>query len=545
MTSHLDEEQRMKSIRLIGMSVILGAAMICGCSQSNTKTANDAIDGTITVWQENTPNPLLAYVPEDAAIVLATQRKRDINSTGMNEFLDLLQKYFRHELSDDLKQLFSAYAANATKFGLDPSGRTDVAMYLQGNKLVMHITAMDEKIMLDYFNKLFTNELNDRWQFKNEQNWNIYEYNDEDQLSIAAHAQNNVFTFVISNSKGKAYPELMSAQKRSFVPKDTLGDTFLYGYINYERLIDSLLKTPIFVKEIDGEYFWSLPSVERDGDVSHNEYTKWLKAHDYTSAGDEVCINDFKSYLSDLTSSDILLTLSDSGVVGIQSSTTVSSALAGDLKNVMTEHVVLDAPNAKLNGHLSISVDNAINVLQKYFLSRRNWKCHQINGFIHAFDLDEINEITDSNYYKEYIKGFKSVSFLVQVVIDLRKLERDFVIPQFVVHMNHSQSAIQAITKEVDIEYKEGSVIPYPMEENSINLMLSGNDAYVSSDAAALSKQYPKKVLHYADIIVTKDFIYTLVKDEISLPLIFLSGYHLNYTLNNNKVVFSILPLEN
>ncbi|MBO4350799.1 MAG: hypothetical protein J6A01_07645 [Proteobacteria bacterium] len=134
----------MKHIRLVYILAFLSILMICGCSHSQPQTANDVVVDTITPWQVDTPNPLLAFVPEDAALVIATQRKRDIHSNGMLEYLDMLHDFFGHELSEDLERLLKYYEAQAPVMGLDPNGHFDFVAYLHAGKAVMHITVADE-----------------------------------------------------------------------------------------------------------------------------------------------------------------------------------------------------------------------------------------------------------------------------------------------------------------------------------------------------------------------------------------------------------------
>ena len=62
----------MRKYSLYAILVFL-TCMACGCSQGLPKTSAD-VQNQIVNWKFNSVNPLLAYVPENAPIVLATQR---------------------------------------------------------------------------------------------------------------------------------------------------------------------------------------------------------------------------------------------------------------------------------------------------------------------------------------------------------------------------------------------------------------------------------------------------------------------------------------
>ena len=531
----------MNPIRMICMIALLGIALMCGCSHPQPQTANDLADGTITAWQIDTPNPLLAFVPEDAALVIATQRKRDIHSNGMLEYLDMLHDLFKHELSEDLERLLKYYEAQAPVMGLDPNGQFDFVAYLHDSKAVMHITVADEIKAAEYIKHLLGEKA------QNVQNWVIYSDINPDEpendLSIATHIKNSVLTIVISNSHIKTAPDVPNAQKKHFVPKVTNDDTMIVNYIHYERFVDFLLRMPAFIREYDYRSgFWHKSEGFDTEQMSHP--TEWLKANGYTSVGDDVCIREFKSMVSEISSSNYELTLSKSGIAGMKFDTVMTSGFLGEIKSLMTEHIVLDDPDAKVRGHLSISIDKAVKLVQKIFFTQRDWKCTQARIFIdHIIDDFNIEELKyEDDIYINYIKDFESLSFIIKNVIIPEQLERDPV--QFLVHMKHSPKTFEKIALDYfDIPYTDG--VSHPISLNSYHkysLMFKGNDAYFGSELPDPNKQYQRKTDAFADLTVQKSFLYPLLKDKVPTHLLW--NYHLNLGIENNALVFSILPMN-
>ena len=286
--------------------------------------------------------------------------------------------------------------------------------------------------------------------------------------------------------------------------------------------------------------FWH----ESEGfDLQQMEHpTEWLKANGHTSIGDDVCIREFKSMVSELTSSNWELTLSDNGIAGMRFDTVMTPAFLGDIKSLMTEHVVLNDSDAKARGYVSFSMDKTVKLIQKIFLTQRDWKCTQARIFVdHIIDDYDIDEIENFDYQNN-IKDFESLSFMIKSIIMPEQLESQPL--QFLMHIKYGTKAFNDnVQSFFDIPSTDG--IAHPIGLNSYHkyaIMFQGNDTFFGSDLPAPDEQLQIKMDAFVDLTVQKDFIYPLLKDEV--PNNLLGSYHIHLGIENNALVFSILPKD-
>ena len=518
----------MKLFRTICMSAILGLVLLSGCSGSKLQSEYAALDGTITAWQADTANPLMAYVPSDAALVVSTMRKRDLNSRGMEELFQLASEVLDRSVPRHVRKLFKSYRSYSQEFGLDPNAKTDCVFYVHDGKAVMYLTLVNEDKFLDTIAAGSMSQV-DNWLVAN-----------GDDVSVSLHIQNSVLTLVVAEGKGRAFPELLSAQKKHFVPNVTNSDAIIYSYIHYANLVDAIVKLPPIADDLDRL-------------VRYNKVNeKYLNTPGYTSVKDEGCVRDLKSMVSDLNTSQFELTLSDNGSLGFVFDTSVSVGLAGDLKALMNDHILLGDPEAKLNGHVSLSIDKSLQLLRRIFLSPRDWKCAHAAAIqkeiVDEFDIDELDDVLQDDEYIDYFKDFKSASVLFTDVIDINRIDRivdspSASLPRGIIHLEHSPNLFKLVTHELGVSISEGAVTPVPISSNhQLNLLVSGSHAYISSIPLDANRQFQHVTDHFVDMEVQRSFITNLLGE--SLPTNFNSGYHLNFTIRNNDLIFSLLPIN-
>ena len=182
--------------------------------------------------------------------------------------------------------------------------------------------------------------------------------------------------------------------------------------------------------------------------------------------------------------------------------------------------------------------------VQKIFFTQRDWKCTQARIFIdHIIDDFNIEELKyEDDIYIKYIKDFESLSFIIKNIIIPEQLEREPA--QFLVHMRHSPKTFEKIAQDgFEIPYTDG--IAHPISLNSYHkyaIMFMGNEAYLGSELPDPNKQYQRKTDAFVDVTVQKSFLYPLLKDEV--PTHLLGSYHLKLGIENNALVFSILPMN-
>ena len=541
---------------------LLGIVILCGCSQTKTNTKSDPLpvaSGSVsktsgTGWQMNTPNALLNYVPNDASLVFATQRNRDIHSKGVLEYLSTASIVLYYELDKNVRNLLKYYEAIAPLIGLDQNGRLDAVIYIHDNKLVFQITVSDEKKLKDALDNL-TNELrSDNVNVWRKQNWTFYDIKEHGHdYSVATNMQNNIFTVVLSAMTDTIPDEVLSVRKNHFEPKAISQDTVLAGYIDYEKMIDFIFSLPVLTDDIDRQNMLEIMRrtdlYNRDEYYNTDNYTEWLKAHGLPSITDEACIHDFKTMFSSISSSNLTLSLSDSGAAGFQFNIDIkSSDLLRDLNDLKTEHADLDDSNAVLSGYVSLSMDKALKLIQNIMLPHRDWKCPYAEAFINEivdeFDIDKWNA---DNEYTQDIRGFESISFVLNdLYID--RLKRTLPTPRLLIHMkNTAPNAFMHISDHLDIHYKDSFMTSVKLEGYEYNVLFRGSDAYLGTISPDQNLQHRMIKDHFADLKVKKSFIYALVADEMShapVPLYLMWNYHLIFTIENNSLVFSILPYE-
>ena len=115
---------------------------------------------------------------------------------------------------------------------------------------------------------------------------------------------------------------------------------------------------------------------------------------------------------------------------------------------------------------------------------------------------------------------------------------------QFLMHIKYGTKAFNDnVQSFFDIPSTDG--IAHPIGLNSYHkyaIMFQGNDTFFGSDLPAPDEQLQIKMDAFVDLTVQKDFIYPLLKDEV--PNNLLGSYHIHLGIENNALVFSILPKD-
>lgn len=143
---------------------VAGLIFVSGCKKSEVKVENQSeanayVAQSIKDWNKSEVNSLLKFVPSDVSAVFATTRNFDMNAPQYKGLLELSQKilnlnalseaadgdadlvaFYNAKYMKDVESILRDYSKMASKFGLDPDGRTDSVLFVDGKNVVIKST---------------------------------------------------------------------------------------------------------------------------------------------------------------------------------------------------------------------------------------------------------------------------------------------------------------------------------------------------------------------------------------------------------------------
>ena len=368
----------------VGMIFTFGA-----CKRSGG--AGVTAQGLTSSWNIDDVNSLLAYVPEDAPIVIASTRNFSIDSPAVKTLLErsinVYEKGFEaigktagdtdKKALDAMKGSFASvfaliknYAAESANWGLQANGHQDSVFYVSGDSVVGHSTVVDGDKFKVKMNELLSGltVAGETKAFKvkeigsGDNAWTLFQPDTVADVnsplpSFAFHYGKNLVTFTIVN--GEPDVNTLAALTKPVakaISKDALGkignDDMTVGFVDGVKLID-LLK---------------VPSV----------------AVLYQAAGvdiSDVCVTDFKALTSNFPKVKLSARILNDGV--LEENATLVFADKADLKKLQNLHsqtVSLKSANTLANIALNVQLDKAIPFLSDLgkAMDAKKYKCEAL-----------------------------------------------------------------------------------------------------------------------------------------------------------------------
>ena len=596
--------ESMKRIRTLVLSAFVGALVCCGCSQKATKTAAD-VAMSISPWEAGTANPLMAYVPEDAPMIVATNRSDTMENEGIRNLLWLLGEALelREDLGDEIGPLLSDYRENAAAWGLDPEGKVDMVFYLRDSRAITHITVADDLKAMEGFEH-FVQLVSDEGEVtvRDEDGWRIYRHEADkdfnDSSYLAVHVKGGVMSVLhwtgeiglpseVLNVAGKPFRaesgkddvllwHVDFARFGEFVTKvdwiaDFLNERYFDGFItkkDQERWMTFCRENAKFCEEhYQGRSYVVIPyeaheaAVDALGDIEVDRSNvqdvtmdEWIAKLGTTNIKDDVCIDEFKSIFKDVPSADLAISVSKNGKVGGRiGASLVAVSLYNDIKSLITEHAILKDDAAKTYGYIGLKIYDALRLNEKYLneFITRDWKCEQIHG---AFDAIKESNSTSSaermmrklGEFGVVLKEFESLSFMLSDFA-ISRMGSDGSLPEFLVHMRNAPEAFETILGYFDMPVEDGKVATLDAGDLQPNVLVKGRDMLAGSSKYDLLSQDVKMAKdRFAAVHISKKIIDTFVPygDLGGASTSFLTAYDLSLSLEDHGIVFAIEPAE-
>ena len=278
---HDNQGEKMRLIRTM-VTMGLAGAILMGCaSTSSNKFFNlvPSIDQNenLPAWQAATENPLMYYVPDDAALIFMTQRSQDLHNPGLRMGYEFLGEFMPIREIRRAMRSYEKYKELAENFGLNPDGRLDAAVYFRDYYAVLHFTTENAQKTMEQIDLLIKDEghgkhcqtiykdgeiqeeCHDLITISDAPGWRIYKLSDDGVpiIDFAIHQSTKVITLVAFES-GKAFPEgVLDSASAPYIPKSIDKNAVFISQANHGKLAEFMLKQSFIVKEMDKEYFHS------------------------------------------------------------------------------------------------------------------------------------------------------------------------------------------------------------------------------------------------------------------------------------------------
>lgn len=585
-------------VRTWVLSAVVGAFVCCGCATKETKTAAD-VAMSVAPWEAGTANPLLSYVPEDAPVIVATNRSHTMENEGVRNMLWLLGEAL--ELGSDLSPLLSDYRENAAEWGLDPEGKVDAVSYIYDSKMIVHITVADALTAMasfDSFMQIVNEEV--KVTMRDVDGWRVYRHEAdkvlENNSNMAVHVKGSVMSVVIWNGNGDVPGEILKVVGKPF-RAETGKDDVVTGHVDFARLGEFVAKMDWMTDALNERYFddfmtkkdherWmsfcrenaklcveqyqgrayaiipndaheaamsALGDVEIDSaNIKELTIDEWISKIGTTNFKDKVCINEFKSVFKDVPSADIAISVSDGGKIGGRIGAKI---VAGDFRNelnsLITDHALLKDDSSKTYGYIGYKIYDALKMNEKYLdnFVKKEWKCEQMRGMFDA--------ISENNYSsKKMMRKLGEFSIVLEKFESLSFMLSDFVIagmggmgtlPEFLVHMRNAPEALAMILGYFDVPAEEGKVSTIDAGDLQPKVLLSGNGLLVGSSKYDLLSQDVKMAKQrFAEVHVSKNIVQAILPYGKlgGASTSFITDYDLNLSLENEGIVFAVAPSE-
>ena len=585
-------------VRTWVLSAVVGALVCCGCGQKETKTAVD-VAMSVAPWEAGTANPLLSYVPEDAPVILATNRSYTMENEGVRNLLWLLGEEL--DLGDEMGPLLSEYRENAEQWGLDPEGKVDAVLYLRDSKAIVHITVADElKAMagFEHFMQLVGEEV--AVTMRDDNGWRVYRHEADKVLentsNMAVHVKGGVMSVAVWNGDGDVPREVLNAAGKPFRAEGAKGDV-VTGHVDFARLGEFVAKMDWIADALNERYFddfmtkkdhdrWvsfcrenaklcaeqyqgrtyvimphdaheAAVSALGDSQLDRSNVTElsideWISKLGTTSFKDDVCINEFKSIFKDVPSADIALSVSSSGKIGGRIG---AKLLAGDFRNevksLITDHALLKDDTAKTYGYIGYKIYDALKMNERYLddFVKKDWKCEQMRGM-----LDAISE--NNNSSKKLKRKLGEFSIVLEKFESMAFMLSDFQIagmgmggdlPEFLVHMRNAPEALAMVLGYFDVPAEDGKVSTIDAGDLQPKVLHNGNDLLVGSSQYDLSSQDVKmSKQQFAAVHISRKIVEAILPygDLGGTSTSYLTAYDLSLSMEDGGIVFAVVPEE-
>ena len=363
----------------VALCLGLGTSLVA-CAHTKSRTVAD-LSAESLAWNAKTDNPLMDFVPDDAAFVAVTQRGQFLNNEGMQTFVDVFGNVVgagRNLSGNYVKSL-------SRKCGLEPTGKGDAAMYVRDGYGVIHLTVVDAQRATSCANEL-VEELSDSVADfdcpedgdgesrclveSDEGGWHVYHKvanGREAPVKFALHNGGTVYSMIVYDA-GRSIPDdILRPAKKPFVPRDAEKNGVFVGRIRYASFFESLARFPAFANE------------------------------DFLN---DVCLQETASFFADFPETEWQVVVTDAGNIGMRLSTSVASDdTVHGMKSVITEHAELNDDDVLLRGFVGVSFLNAwegfANTVRTVIVNR-DLQCRPLRG-IQKESEEFITKINKSN----------------------------------------------------------------------------------------------------------------------------------------------------
>ena len=594
--------ERMKQIRTLVLSAVVGALVCCGCSQKASKTAAD-VAMSISPWEAGTANPLLAYVPEDAPMIVATNRSDTMENEGIRNLLWLLGEALelREDLGDEIGPLLSDYRENAAAWGLDPEGKVDMVFYLRDSRAITHITVADDLKAMEGFEH-FVKLVDDGTEVtvRDEDGWRIYRHEADkdfnDSSYLAVRVKGGVMSVLHWTGEIGLPSEVLNVAGKPFRAESGKDDV-LISHVDFARLGEFAAKVDWMANFLNERYFddfitdkdherWmtfcrenakfceehyqgrsyvvipyeaheaavnALGDIEVDrSNVQDVTIDEWIAKLGTTNIKDDVCIDEFKSIFKDVPSADLAISVSKNGKIGGRiGASLVAGSLYNDIKSLITEHALLKDDTAKTYGYIGYKIYDALKMNERYLddFVKKDWKCEQMRGM-----FDTISE--NNNSSKKLKRKLGEFSIVLEKFESMAFMLSDFQIagmgmggdlPEFLVHMRNAPEALAMVLGYFDVPAEDGKVSTIDAGDLQPKVLLNGNDLLVGSSQYDLSSQDVKmSKQQFAAVHISRKIVEAILPygDLGGTSTSYLTAYDLSLSMEDGGIVFAVVPEE-
>ncbi len=270
------------------LSSILAASLLfglAGCKKDAPKSQEEVTQKIQALadgkWDKSDVNALIAFVPEDTPLVLASTREFDMNHPAMkkvmekskiviDELVSMMSKYvpegedeeakLARKMIDDIKAFSSDYSKTLKEYGINPE-RNDSIFYVDGALFVAKLTADDGSKLqakIDAYAKSIPNLLIEEVKSGNDSFVFYGAKEDGNSIGIYVNYGKNIVTFVINADVKNNAPDLGRTLKVADkqLLKSKLGkvnsEVAALGYIDNEIVVDKILNSET-IREIFGD----------------------------------------------------------------------------------------------------------------------------------------------------------------------------------------------------------------------------------------------------------------------------------------------------
>ena len=471
-----------------------------------------------SAWDKSQPNAYLAYVPANAATVIASTRNLDMNTENLKNMAALWGKILQSmvnviksqfdgkQLRDSEKPMVDAmfgyfdkmisictdYGKAAAEWGLDPVGHSDIVAYVADGSIVAKVGVVDPKKlhaqMMDVihsFMALFDKQLvqipekcaatmpknvetdlaGQKWQvidlrpFWQGECVNVPEkaYPYVPKI-VALHYATDTMTAVMTWDEAVPTGIIEKAAAPFDVKKfgDAPADSVTLAYVDHRAFLAKILAIPNIKKELFGRYL-------EDAEL-------------------ETCASELTEIVGYLPESHCTTRVATNGSMLNSCTADVPVVARGILQSLASAHANLTRPDSNASFSMNLNVPNAIDALQKlaFVASSRNYKCPT---FARATrDLAEMAPALSDPKFAAMTKGIQGFQIVLHT-LDLRDPSQSngaavltgTDVPTLWAHLQNNVPEL----KSLDI--KKDAVSPVNLDK-VLGMPLTGNGTLTNTD---------------------------------------------------------------